>query len=117
MPRNAEAHYWKTAVLADLEMVQFHPTALEVEEDPSPLVTEALRILRALSSHTEFGDTKIEYFHEITATSEASQKNIVRLEVPMDHALCVGKGNRLTNLFKNHQQLRWILIRFTAGQQ
>ena len=31
------------AVLADLEFVQFHPTALEVAEDPAPLVTEALR--------------------------------------------------------------------------
>ncbi len=31
------------AVVADLEFVQFHPTALEVAEDPSPLVTEALR--------------------------------------------------------------------------
>jgi L-aspartate oxidase len=31
------------ARLADLEMVQFHPTALAVAEDPLPLVTEALR--------------------------------------------------------------------------
>lgn len=30
------------AALADLEMVQFHPTALAAAEDPSPLVTEAL---------------------------------------------------------------------------
>ncbi len=31
------------AVLADLEMVQFHPTALGVGTDPRPLLTEALR--------------------------------------------------------------------------
>lgn len=31
------------AALADLEFVQFHPTALDVETDPAPLLTEALR--------------------------------------------------------------------------
>ncbi len=31
------------AVLADMEFVQFHPTALAVGRDPMPLVTEALR--------------------------------------------------------------------------
>ena len=31
------------AILADLEFVQFHPTALDVTADPLPLVTEALR--------------------------------------------------------------------------
>ncbi len=31
------------AVLADLEMVQFHPTALAADTDPLPLLTEALR--------------------------------------------------------------------------
>jgi L-aspartate oxidase len=31
------------AVLADLEFVQFHPTALDAGGDPMPLVTEALR--------------------------------------------------------------------------
>jgi L-aspartate oxidase len=31
------------AVLADLEFVQFHPTALDIGEDPCPLATEALR--------------------------------------------------------------------------
>ena len=31
------------AALADLEFVQFHPTALDVPSDPLPLVTEALR--------------------------------------------------------------------------
>jgi L-aspartate oxidase len=31
------------AMLADLEFVQFHPTALDVEHDPVPLLSEALR--------------------------------------------------------------------------
>jgi L-aspartate oxidase len=31
------------AKLADLEFVQFHPTALDVARDPMPLITEALR--------------------------------------------------------------------------
>ena len=31
------------AVLADMEFVQFHPTALAVPDDPLPLVTEAIR--------------------------------------------------------------------------
>jgi L-aspartate oxidase len=31
------------AVLADTEFVQFHPTALDVGQDPAPLATEALR--------------------------------------------------------------------------
>ncbi len=36
------------ARLADLEFVQFHPTALDVQTDPLPLVTEALRGAGAL---------------------------------------------------------------------
>lgn len=31
------------ATLADLEFVQFHPTVLDVDTDPAPLLTEALR--------------------------------------------------------------------------
>ncbi len=31
------------AVLADMEFVQFHPTAFNVDKDPAPLATEALR--------------------------------------------------------------------------
>ncbi len=35
---------WRAgAELADLEMVQFHPTALDAGDDPLPLLTEALR--------------------------------------------------------------------------
>jgi L-aspartate oxidase len=35
--------WWAGARLGDLEFVQFHPTALDVGEDPMPLLTEALR--------------------------------------------------------------------------
>ena len=35
--------YRAGAVLRDLEMVQFHPTALDVATDPMPLVSEAVR--------------------------------------------------------------------------
>lgn len=31
------------AVIADAEFIQFHPTALDIGEDPAPLATEALR--------------------------------------------------------------------------
>jgi L-aspartate oxidase len=31
------------AVVSDLEFVQFHPTAMDIGEDPAPLATEALR--------------------------------------------------------------------------
>lgn len=31
------------AMMADMEFVQFHPTALNVDKDPAPLATEALR--------------------------------------------------------------------------
>jgi L-aspartate oxidase len=31
------------AVVSDLEFVQFHPTAIDIGEDPAPLATEALR--------------------------------------------------------------------------
>ncbi|MDR6633908.1 L-aspartate oxidase [Phyllobacterium sp. 1468] len=31
------------AMMADMEFVQFHPTALDVKKDPAPLATEALR--------------------------------------------------------------------------
>lgn len=41
---DALAMAWEAgALLADLEFVQFHPTALDVGLDPAPLATEALR--------------------------------------------------------------------------
>lgn len=35
--------YQAGALLADLEFVQFHPTAIDIGRDPAPLATEALR--------------------------------------------------------------------------
>lgn len=34
---------WAGAALADMEFVQFHPTALDVGRDPMPLISEAVR--------------------------------------------------------------------------
>mgnify|MGYP003142520973 CR=1 FL=1 len=35
--------YEAGALIADLEFVQFHPTAIDIDRDPAPLATEALR--------------------------------------------------------------------------
>ena len=43
------------AVMADMEFVQFHPTAIDVGKDPSPLATEALRGHGA-TLHNKSGD-------------------------------------------------------------
>ena len=43
--------------LADLEFVQFHPTALDTGLDPMPLLTEALRGDGASSSTAKAGDS------------------------------------------------------------
>ncbi|MEZ5952786.1 MAG: L-aspartate oxidase [Hyphomonas sp.] len=41
---DAIAMAWEAgALLADLEFVQFHPTAIDIGRDPAPLATEALR--------------------------------------------------------------------------
>ena len=41
---DAVAMAWKAgALVADLEFVQFHPTAIDIGRDPAPLATEALR--------------------------------------------------------------------------
>ena len=41
---DAIAMAWKAgAMVSDLEFVQFHPTAIDIGRDPSPLATEALR--------------------------------------------------------------------------
>ena len=34
---------WAGAVIRDAEFIQFHPTAIDIGEDPAPLATEALR--------------------------------------------------------------------------
>ncbi|MDR3496662.1 MAG: L-aspartate oxidase [Ancalomicrobiaceae bacterium] len=57
------------AVLADLEFVQFHPTALDVGRDPAPLATEALRGEGAtlINSLGERFMTKIDPLGELAA--------------------------------------------------
>jgi L-aspartate oxidase len=52
------------AVLADLEFVQFHPTALDIGRDPMPLITEALRGAGAVLM-TEHGERLMAEVHRL----------------------------------------------------
>ncbi|MEE8525539.1 MAG: L-aspartate oxidase [Thermoanaerobaculia bacterium] len=61
------------AVLADLELVQFHPTALDVDGDPLPLVTEALRGEGALL----VDDRGERFMPAIDARAELAPRDIV----------------------------------------
>ncbi len=51
------------AMLADMEFVQFHPTAIDTGEDPAPLATEALRGHGA-TLHNKSGDRFMVPLHE-----------------------------------------------------
>ena len=51
------------AMLADMEFVQFHPTAIDVGKDPSPLATEALRGHGA-TLHNKAGERFMVPLHE-----------------------------------------------------
>lgn len=51
------------AVMADMEFVQFHPTAIDVGKDPSPLATEALRGHGA-TLHNKAGERFMMSLHE-----------------------------------------------------
>ncbi len=44
------------ALISDAEFVQFHPTALDVDQDPAPLASEAIRVMvRCWSTKTAAG--------------------------------------------------------------
>jgi L-aspartate oxidase len=68
------------ARLADLEFMQFHPTALAVEGDPQPLLTEALRGAGALL----LDDRDRRFMQEIHADAELAPRDVV---APGIHAL------------------------------
>ncbi len=55
------------ATIADPEFVQFHPTAIDIDRDPAPLATEALRgegaILRNRASDPEAGRAFMADYH------------------------------------------------------
>jgi L-aspartate oxidase len=61
--------------LADLEFVQFHPTALDVGADPMPLVTEALRGAGALI----VDDTGRRFLLDVDARAELAPRDVVAL--------------------------------------
>ena len=61
------------ATLADMEFVQFHPTAIDVGKDPSPLATEALRGHGA-TLHNKSGERFMQALHE---DAELAPRDIV----------------------------------------
>ena len=61
------------AVVADAEFVQFHPTAMDVGEDPAPLATEALRGEGAWL----INDTGHRFMLDIDARGELAPRDIV----------------------------------------
>ncbi len=61
------------AVMADMEFVQFHPTAIDVGKDPSPLATEALRGHGA-TLHNSSGERFMVALHE---DAELAPRDIV----------------------------------------
>ena len=62
---DAIAMAWEAgALLADLEFVQFHPTAIDIGRDPAPLATEALRGEGA-TLHNSDGTAFMARYHEL----------------------------------------------------
>lgn len=61
------------AQLADLEFVQFHPTALDIGEDPAPLATEALRGEGAVL----LNDKGLPFMEKIHAMGDLAPRDIV----------------------------------------
>jgi L-aspartate oxidase len=61
------------AQLSDIEFVQFHPTALDIGEDPAPLATEALRGEGALLLNSR-GERFMADYHEM---AELAPRDIV----------------------------------------
>lgn len=61
------------AVLSDLEFVQFHPTALDIGEDPAPLATEALRGEGAVLVNSR-GERFMQDYHEM---AELAPRDVV----------------------------------------
>ena len=69
------------ARLADLEFVQFHPTALDVDRDPVPLLSEALRGEGALLVN-ERGER---FMCELHADAELAPRDIVARAIWQQH--------------------------------
>jgi len=75
------------ARLADLEFVQFHPTALDVARDPMPLITEALRGAGALLVDARARPLRIEGWER----AELAPRDIVAREI----AARLARGERV----------------------
>ena len=85
------------AELADLEFVQFHPTALDVNQDPRPLVTEALRGEGA----TLWNDLGERFMVDVHPLAELAPRDVVARgifaqqqqgrRVTLDATSCVGE--------------------------
>ena len=56
--------YETGALIADVEFVQFHPTAIDIGRDPAPLATEALRGEGATLHNTD-GGAFMQNYHEL----------------------------------------------------
>ncbi|SFI50280.1 L-aspartate oxidase [Phyllobacterium sp. CL33Tsu] len=61
------------AMMADMEFVQFHPTAINVDKDPAPLATEALRGHGA----TLINDAGERFMLKIDADAELAPRDVV----------------------------------------
>ncbi len=61
------------AVVSDVEFVQFHPTAIDIDEDPAPLATEALRGEGA----TLIDDTGHRFMTDIHPDAELAPRSVV----------------------------------------
>ena len=62
---DAVAMAWEAgALIADLEFVQFHPTAIDIGRDPAPLATEALRGEGA-TLHNRDGTAFMAAYHDL----------------------------------------------------
>lgn len=75
------------APLADLEFVQFHPTALAVDADPMPLLTEALRGRGAVI----VDETGRRFLLDLDRAGELAPRDVVARAI----ALHLGKGHRV----------------------
>lgn len=91
------------AVIADPEFVQFHPTAIDVGEDPAPLATEALRGEGAVLINRE----DVRFMRDVHPDAELAPRDVVARAVfsqtqqglrPMLDTRAV-LGNRIGMLF------------------
>lgn len=70
------------AMLADLEFVQFHPTAIDVGRDPAPLATEALRGEGAILINS-LGER---FMTKIAAEAELAPRDVVARAIHAERA-------------------------------